>query len=140
MNAPEPPRVRVEVLRDAVRRAVAASSSHQVAKAVGLSAPAVRNFMAGAEPHPANHRKLTAWYVRQAADAHELDEDTAHAALSLLLEAVPELHRGDGMRRVLEAVREAHEVSGAPLPSWLVRGGHQTRATGQGELGTGDRL
>lgn len=120
MTQPPPslPSIPVPRLREAARRAVERSSSHEVGKALGLSAPAVRNFIGGAEPRPATLRKLTAWYVREAAAAHELDAETAGAALALLLEGVPASRRAEGIRKVLVAIREVHAEGGVPTPVW----------------------
>ena len=120
MKQPPPTRasVPVERLRDAVRRAVQQSSSHEVGRALGLSAPAVRNFVAGAEPRPATLRKLTEWYVREAAVAHELDAETAVAALGLLLDGLPEQEREGAAVRVLETIRSVYVDGGSAVPTW----------------------
>lgn len=110
--------VPVDRLREAVARAVERTSSHEVGKAVGLSAPAVRNFVAGAEPRAATVRRLTEWYVRDAAGAGQVDEETARAALGLLLCGVPADRNAEALRRALGAFREIYVTAGVVVPSW----------------------
>jgi hypothetical protein len=119
MSATPTPRLPVALLREAVRRAAESTSTHQVAEAIGMSQGGVRKLLAGAEPHAATVLKLTSWYVRQAAHAHELDADTAAAALALLVDAAPAGERESLRRALVRQMRDAHTRGGAEPPAWL---------------------
>lgn len=109
----------VSTLREAVRRAVAASSTRAVGEAVGMTHRAVQQFMAGTNPHASTVRKLAAWYVRHAAETQELDADTATAAISLLVSGYPEVERELVRAGLMEVLREAHRKLGTDPPAWL---------------------
>jgi hypothetical protein len=115
------PRISVSVLRGAVRDAIDRTSSHVVAKAVGLSAPGIREFANGAEPRSATIRKLTAWYLRQRDSGSDapVDAETAEAAIAFLLEHIPAQNRDDVRAALIQLIdREGRQV-GAPEPAWL---------------------
>jgi hypothetical protein len=114
------PRISVSVLRDAVRDAIDRTSSHVVARAVGLSAPGIREFANGAEPRSATIRKLTAWYIREREPGSDaLDAETAGAAIAFLLEHIPSQHR-DGVRAALiEWIDSKGRQVGAVSPAWM---------------------
>lgn len=123
MNAtPREPRVPVGLLREAARRAVDASSSHQVAGQIGMSAPGLRKFIAGSDPHPATLKKLAEWYVRHSVSTHQIDPDTVAAALTILVDGLPETEQASIRRTVLELLREAHGRLGTKPPVWLSEG------------------
>lgn len=116
--APEPP-VSLSTLREAVRRAVAASSQRAVADAVGMSQRALRLFMNGeTKPHASTVRNLTLWYLRESAGAH-LDAETAGAAIDLLVNAYPERERARVRADLVKVLREAHRAAGTQPPKWL---------------------
>lgn len=56
-------RGQLDKLREAVRARVEASSQRQAAAEIGISATALRGFLAGAEPYGPNLQKLQAWYA-----------------------------------------------------------------------------
>lgn len=114
---PQPP-IAVSVLRDAVRRAVAASSTHKVAAAVGVSQGTVRKFQAGSTPHGSTLQKLTRWYVKESVALH-LDSETAAAALDVLVSVYPEKQRTKVRAQLLDVLREAHRAAGTEPPKWL---------------------
>jgi hypothetical protein len=117
MNAiPDPP-VPVNALREAVRRAVEASSLRTVANEVGVSHGAVVKFMDGAKPQARTVRKLLTWYLRQKSVA--MDETTALAAIALLVGTYPEAHRDRVRERLLEVLRHAHGEAGIEIPDWM---------------------
>lgn len=115
------PRVPVSVLRNAVREAIATTSSRSVARDLGISAPAVNKFVAGSEPRESTIRKLTAWYIRhrqQGGDA-TLDSATAHAAIAFLLEHIPPQRRNDVRAALLQLIESKGTQAGASAPAWL---------------------
>ena len=118
MTAPEPA-VPVERVREAALRAVAERGLRKVAREVGVSTTGFSHFLKGGEPFPANTRKLTEWYVRDAAAHHGLDDGTAAAALSLLVDGLPAEEAAAMRECLLAALRDGYGRSGAPLPGWL---------------------
>jgi hypothetical protein len=113
------PRVPVATLRDAVRQAVERTSSHAVAREVGMSAPSLRDFIAGSEPRTSTARKLMAWYVRRHEIHGSLDAATADAALGLLVEHIPLDQRDQAHRRVLDLLRRITGEAGVSCPPWI---------------------
>lgn len=115
------PRVSVPVLRDAVREAAHTSSSRAVARDVGLSAPALNQFIAGSEPRISTVRKLTTWYVRYRQERGDatLDEKTAAAALDFLVEHIPTRRRNEVRDALLDCLERAGDGVGVEAPPWL---------------------
>jgi AcrR family transcriptional regulator len=120
-----PPRFRapVEAIRDALRLEVEATSLRRVAREVGMSPMGVRNFIAGSSStsYSATVRKLNAWYVRHHASRHAFSPDAARAALSLLLEKIPEPHRDAIGARLLTVLADLHRELEVHPPEWLDR-------------------
>lgn len=117
-GSPDSP-VAVSVLREAARRAVAASSIRSVAKGIGVSHGAVVKFLDGAKPQAATMRKLGVWYLRQAGGAH-LDEEAATLALNLLVSGFPEGEREGLREQLLEVLRGSHRAAGREPPEWMM--------------------
>lgn len=111
------PSLPVSRLREAAQRAVDASSLRAVAEAVGISHPGLMKFLDGSEPHPATLTKLMRWYLR--ASAVPLDEETALAAIELLVRSVPEPERERVRAGLLDVLREGHRKRGNDPPPWL---------------------
>lgn len=111
--------VPVESIREAVARAAASTSLRAVARASDLSDRGLQHFLDGGTPRQGTLRKLTEWYVREAASAGGLDADTAHAALSLLLDGLPEPQRSDTRCVFLDAIHDAYRATGRQVPAWL---------------------
>lgn len=110
----------MDVLRDAVRGAVAASGQRQVARDIGMSATGLRAFLKGGEPFEATRKKLTAWYLRTAQERGEhTTSATAQAALAVLVEHLPEEKREEVVRRMLTELRERTEEAKMRPPGWL---------------------
>lgn len=103
-------------IREAARRAVAASSIRIVASAVDISPTGLVKFIGGAKPRASTMRKLLAWYVRQSG---EVDSDAALAAIAFLVNTYPPSHRAEVRERLLEVLREGHWKAGAEPPEWL---------------------
>jgi uncharacterized protein YciW len=110
--------VPVAALREAVRRAVAASSTRAVASAAKVNHQTVVNFAAGVKPHPSTVKKFTTWYVQQSVATH-LDADSFAAAMALLMEGYPQAQRPLVRAGVLEALRQGYRKSGTEPPDWL---------------------
>jgi hypothetical protein len=118
--APPDPVLPVSVLRAAVADAVKRTSSHAVARGVGMSAPSLRDFINGSEPRQSTLRKLTAWYIRTAWERGEvLSDETARAALALLVEHLPEEKREEAVRGMLADLWERTEAAKVRRPGWL---------------------
>ena len=119
VSAP-PPHVPLERLRQAAQRAVDESSLRKVAIQVGLSAMGLSLFLRGnTEPFKPTVRKLVEWYVRDAASRRGLDEATASAALSLLLDGMPEPEASATREHLIAILREGYTKSGETPPEWL---------------------
>ncbi|HEX5726123.1 MAG TPA: hypothetical protein VFX98_11695 [Longimicrobiaceae bacterium] len=108
----------LDVLRESVRTAVAASSLRSVAEQIGLSHRGLGLFLNGSEPRPATVRKLREWYVRHGAETHAVSEDTVATALALLFDEVPENVRERATAEVLDVVRRAYREAGMKPPKW----------------------
>jgi hypothetical protein len=111
--------VPVDAIRDAVARAAGATSARAVARDSGLSERGVRYFAGGGAPRPSTLRKLTEWYVREAAKLGELDAGTVEAALSVLLADMTEPQLSATRRAVLDAIRDGYRATGRDVPGWL---------------------
>jgi len=111
---------RVLELRRAVAAAVGEGTLRGTARDVGLSAPALRNFINGAEPRrPATLRKLESWYVRRlAGEAAPADVDAVRNALAILLRDLPEEKQPQVAQDTLTFLRSQYAEHGA-LPAWL---------------------
>lgn len=119
-GTPIPP-VAVAALRDAVRRAVAASSTRAVAAEIGISQPGIRKLLAGANPHAATVRKLLLWYLKPGTGGGA-DAETAGAALALLVDGFPLAEQERVRRALVDVLREAHGRLGTDPPPWLADG------------------
>ena len=110
--------VRVEVIREAARLAVDATSLRAVARAVGVSPMGLKNFIDGRNPYRATLRKLTIWYVGHGTEG-ELSEDVVRAAMSLMLRGLPASSAQAGTDTLLRAVEEMYHRAGMPPPEWV---------------------
>jgi hypothetical protein len=115
------PRVPVAQLRDAVREAIESTSSHVVARDVGLTAPSIRAFVAGSEPRPSTIRKLTTWYLRyrRRTAGGTLDAGTAAAAVALLLEHIPAPRREKVHAELYQWLEQRSKQTRAGTPAWV---------------------
>lgn len=111
-------RLSTDDLREAARLRVAATSLRRTADEIGLSPTGLQGFLSGSEPYAPTIQKLCEWYVRE--EAHKpipLSPETAEAAISLLVRHLPEPHRVEAVRRILEIL--AQEGTGAIPPEWI---------------------
>ncbi|HEX8276888.1 MAG TPA: hypothetical protein VF615_29880 [Longimicrobiaceae bacterium] len=91
------------------------------ASSIGMSAPGLRNFLDGGTPRRSTFRKLSEWYVREAASVGDVSDEAIEAALALMVEGLPESERADAVRMVLDALRTAYQKHGALVPGWCER-------------------
>lgn len=120
MAAPEP-HARVDAIREAARRAIAESSLRAVARSIPMSPMGLQHFVNGTRPYRSTLRKLTAWYVNRGASRGEFSEDTARAALDILLDSLPEGQRDEARAALLEDLAEWHARAKTEIPRWLER-------------------
>jgi hypothetical protein len=121
VTRPDSPHVPLAAVREAARRAVAESSLRAVAKRIPMSPMGLQHFINGTQPYRATLRKLTAWYVNRGASRGEFSEETARAALAILLDGLPEERQAGARAALLERLAAAYTAARTELPSWLVR-------------------
>lgn len=121
MTRPDYPHVPLAAIREAARRAVAESSLRSVARRVPMSPMGLQHFINGTHPYRSTLRKLTAWYVNRGASRGEFSEETARAALAILLDAIPEERQAEARAALLEQLAASYRNAGAELPGWLER-------------------
>jgi len=110
---------RLEAIRQALRVAIKELSLRGVARQVGLSPMGLSNFIKGPrKPYPATRHKLTLWYAEHGAKYGPSDE-TARAALDVLLDGLPERGREKGKDAVLVVIEQLHRESRTQPPAWL---------------------
>jgi hypothetical protein len=83
------PRVSVEAIRSAARRAVEVESVRRVAAAMRVSPAGLRYFLNGGEPYRHTLRKLVGWYARRGIELDGLTPEVVEAALATVLESLP---------------------------------------------------
>ena len=118
---PPSPHVPIEAIREAARRAVAESSLRAVARSIPMSPMGLQHFVNGTRPYRSTLRKLTAWYVNRGASRGEFSEDTARAALAILLDGIPEGQQEEARAELLERLARLHADARTELPGWLQR-------------------
>jgi hypothetical protein len=116
---PPSPHVPIEAIREAARRAVAETSLRAVARSIPMSPMGLQHFVNGTRPYRSTLRKLTAWYVNRGASRGEFSEDTARAALAILLDGIPEGLQDDARAALLERIAALHEDARTEPPGWL---------------------
>ena len=116
---PPSPHVPLEAIREAARRAVAETSLRAVARSIPMSPMGLQHFVNGTRPYRSTLRKLTAWYVNRGASRGEFSEDTARAALAILLDGIPEGQQEEARAELLERLAHLHASARTELPGWL---------------------
>ncbi|MGQ0813066.1 MAG: hypothetical protein ACT4O1_01190 [Gemmatimonadota bacterium] len=105
-------------LRDVVAARVEAESLRSVARNVGMSPSGLQKFIDGASPYSATRQRLERWYVREtAAYRANVSEESALAALSILVRDLPSKQRAHARARVLEALEQSYPQN--RRPAWL---------------------
>jgi hypothetical protein len=118
---PPSPHVPLEAIREAARRAVAETSLRAVARSIPMSPMGLQHFVNGTRPYRSTLRKLTAWYVNRGASRGEFSEETARAALAILLDGIPEGQQDDARAALLDRIARLHEDARTEVPQWLER-------------------
>ena len=118
---PPSPHVPLEAIREAARRAVAETSLRAVARSIPMSPMGLQHFVNGTRPYRSTLRKLTAWYVNRGASRGEFSEETARAALAILLDGLPEGQQDDARAALLQRIARLHEEARTEAPRWLER-------------------
>jgi hypothetical protein len=109
----------VDVIREAARLAVEATSLRAVARAIGMSPMGLKHFLAGTRPYRATERKLIAWYVVYQTESGGFSIETVRSSLEVLTEGIPIAQRERAQGRLLDEVRGVHEALGTRPPGWL---------------------
>jgi hypothetical protein len=108
------------MLRESVRRAVAASSQRSVAAQVGVSYRTIGKFLAGSEPYARTLRKLQEWFVSAVVPRDgRVSPDAATAAVFIVLDDIPQPHRADAVRELVRALGKIHRDAGVQPPGWI---------------------
>src|SRR5687767_8550420 len=118
---PPSPHVPLEAIREAARRAVAETSLRAVARSIPMSPMGLQHFVNGTRPYRSTLRKLTAWYVNRGARRGEFSEETAQAALAILLDGIPEGEQEAARAALLDRLARLHEDAHTEVPGWLER-------------------
>jgi hypothetical protein len=112
-------RPETDVLREAARRAIAASGLRPVAAAIGVSHSGLKKFIEGAEPYSPTFRKLQEWYLRALIpDGYHDDEVKAIAAAVLLQDFAPK-DRENAARELVEMLVRLFRKAGREPPGWV---------------------
>ena len=108
-----------DVLRAALRRAVAASSLRTVAEQVGLTHRGLQLYINGeSRPREVTARKLRDWYVREGVSAGGVTAETARAAVDVLLADLPAAEKSRATSELLELVRQVYTRAKMNPPEW----------------------
>lgn len=123
--APRPPvleGISEDVLRAALRRAAEETTLRGVAEQVGMTHAGLQRYIEGkTRPREATQRKLREWYLREAGNWTGLDEDTARAALAVLLEGLPPAEHDRAIAELAAVVRDAYARGKISPPGWLAK-------------------
>ena len=110
-----------ERLRQLAATRAAAESVNRIAHEIGLTARGLQLFLNGSEPRSRARQKLERWYLRERVVAGgETDEDTARAALAVLLHDLPPGRRESALLRIVKFWEEEYDGAGVPRPAWLM--------------------
>ncbi len=122
---PPNPHAPIEAIREAARRAVADTSLRAVARSIPMSPMGLQHFVNGTRPYRSTLRKLTAWYVNRGASRGEFSEETARAALAILLDGIPDEQQAEVRAALVAHIVAFYRQAKTELPRWLeeLRGG-----------------
>lgn len=113
--------VDLEIIREALRIAVRRAGARPVARAVGMSPTGLTKALSADQcPLPQTELKMREWYLRQQRYLGP-DPRTAHQALDLLLEGIPEHRQSLARRYMAEGAQRVYREVGAQPPAWVER-------------------
>jgi hypothetical protein len=119
MSTPERS-ISVAVLRDAAERARAMHGLRATAREIGMTGPGLQAFLDGSDPQPATVARLTAWYLRTAAERGDVvTGPTARAAVRLLVDFLPPKERTEALRAIRRELEKQAKAAGVPVPDWV---------------------
>lgn len=85
-----------------------------------VPAPGLQAFLDGTDPQPATVARLTAWYLRTAAERGDVvTGPTARAAVRLLVDFLPPKERAEALRAIRRELEKQAKAAGVPLPDWV---------------------
>ncbi len=119
MSEPSRSYVSLEVVRDAVRRAVSQRSLRRVSREVGLSPRGLNLFLEGNRSQSGTALKLRSWYVVHGAEDVGVSGDTAAASLDQLLDGLEEGDREQGRMIILGVLDMLHRRRRKTPPPWI---------------------
>jgi hypothetical protein len=109
-----------EALHAALHRAVEASSLRAVAEQVGMTHGGLHLYLQGTgRPRERTLRMLREWYLREADRWEGPDEQTARAAIAVLVEGLPASEQERALGEISVVVRNAYERAKISPPEWL---------------------
>lgn len=114
--------VPLPVLLETLRLRVESTSLRRTATEARLSPNAVRNLIHGAKPHPGTVQKLRDWFTRlNSTQDTGMGEEVAEAALTLVLQALPDEARERALDAVLSTLEAQYLREETALPRGLAR-------------------
>lgn len=116
--APRPP-LSIEVLREAVRRAIRHSSLNQVARDIGVSSAGLLKIMEPSKQRPSTLRKLRDWYLRHGADADGASEESIRGTLEWQQDGLVDEDRVEATLAYLGILEGMHRKRGTHPPAWI---------------------
>ncbi|HEV2148072.1 MAG TPA: hypothetical protein VGR37_11770 [Longimicrobiaceae bacterium] len=110
----------VETLRNAAAKARKAHGLRATAREIGMSGPGLQAFLDGTDPQPTTVARLTAWYLRTAAERGDVvTGPTARAAVALLVDFLPPKERAEALREIRRVLERQAKAAGVPVPDWV---------------------
>jgi hypothetical protein len=92
-----------------------------VADQIGLTHRGLQLFLSGGAPRASTIRKLREWYVRRAVETGQLSEQTALAALAVLLDGLTARARDRAATDLVDVIRRAYVATEQEPPDWVVK-------------------
>jgi predicted DNA-binding transcriptional regulator AlpA len=113
--------VPVEVLREFARGEAELSSIRAAAEDAGVNRSSLHKFItAGTMPHPRVRRLLALWYLRRRQGVDEVELFRPYvAALTILLDNMPEPSLGHVRMAVLESIEQGYTAVAEEPPPWV---------------------
>lgn len=119
MSEPLEPAVSLDVLRDAVERAVKEVGLREVARQVGLSPRGVTLVIDGKKSRQTTLAKLQKWYLVHAPRVLGMSDEIGVAIRTYYLGRLEGVHREYAADMFEAGLRIAHQRQGLSLPGWV---------------------